>query len=365
MSLSVLPAELFDAICEPLASHPSTLAVLARTSATLNASAIRVLYSSLTISSYARNLSAICTLASRPDLARLVRSFSITLSDHDAGFHSFYALLQRALIRMPQLVLLDLLVDASASWVLSGVQSLYAHLEHFSCSFPLDAHLSAFLARTPALLSLQISASSPALETIQPFAPSHIPRLSSYTGPASLIPLLAPRPLTTLHLSGDLTLSDIPQPDGASTNAQMLPDSVRPSQTDASTSGTQVQVLSAVTSVPPAPILAALARAYPSLVCLRLMTTCAFWEVPDMTFYKRIAETLATLPDLSVFELSGMHWEQRTKSRVSAHSPQADAMREWISPPVTPRAVEFVADVEEEAETRGFDLGEAFLEWSY
>ena len=59
-----------------------------------------------------------------------------------------------------------------------------------------------------------------------------------------------------------------------------------------------------------------------------------------------------------------MHWEQRTKLSASDHSSHPPAVREWVSPPVTPRAAEFFAEEEEEIDARVFDFGEAFLEWA-
>lgn len=287
MSLASLPVELLDAICEPLASSASTLASLALTCAIANPSATRMLYRAVAVSAYAGNLSVVHTLATRTDLAQLVREFSITLDDANVPFRAFYVQLQMALQGMPLLTSLELHVNSGASWVLSGLDNSSC-LEHFSCSFPLDAHVTAFLSGTPALRSLQISDPAPPAST-DVLPQNYVPRLESYTGPASLLPLLASRPLTTIYLTGDLKIEDIPQCSGApamrETDSQMNAYSYpapENSDIDVHTKTHQVHVFSAVTSAPPVLLLEALALAYPSMVCLRLMTTYAFWEAPDM-----------------------------------------------------------------------------------
>ncbi|OBZ76529.1 hypothetical protein A0H81_03535 [Grifola frondosa] len=356
--------ELLDAILDPLAPHLPTLASVARTCAAINPSATRLLYRHLSVSAYARNLSVVNTLAIRPDLARFVRTFSITLDDTDPVFRAFYVDLQRALASMMHLTDLTLLIDASASWVLSnGGQlqgTLYPFLEQFVCAFPLDASVLGFIARTPGLRSLQL----PVLPSIvDSLLPTHIPRLVSYTGPASLLPILASRPLTTLHLLDDLSLDNIPPPVVSTRTSETISFSGHTVHPDGEMdTQAHVQVLSAVTSAPPAQVLEALALAYPGLVCLRLMTTAAFWEAPDMTFYTRIASTLSTLPSLAVFELSGMHWASRPKSPSSSFSPSVE--KEWLSPPITPRAVE-LAEPDELDGNRDYDFDGAFLDWSY
>ncbi|OSX59230.1 hypothetical protein POSPLADRAFT_1172465 [Postia placenta MAD-698-R-SB12] len=346
MSLTALPTELLDAICEPLASNASTLASLARACAATHGSAMRMLYRSVSVSTYAGNLPVVHTLAIRPELARHVRSFAIALDDSDAVLRPYYALLQAALQQMSQLESLELYVDSSASWVLLDLNDP-SRLEHFACAFPLDPNVTAFLSRTPALRSLQIA--DPAPSTVPALHSMHFPLLESYTGPASLLPLLASRPLTTIHLSGDLKIEDIPHSGSAP---------------EAKTG--DVQILSAITSTPPALLLETLARAYPGLVCLRLMTTFAFWQAPDMTLYSRIADTLASMSSLTVFELSGMHWESRPKSPGSLPAVGGER-KEWISPPVTPRAAENQGEAETflENQNQNLGFGEAFLDWSY
>lgn len=287
MSLTSLPVELLDAVCEPLAACPSTLAKLALTCTFVSPSATRALYRSISVSQYARNLPLVHTLASRPDLAGLVHEFSITLDDSYPVLRAFYSQLRLALCQMPRLSSLVVLVDAGASWILPVYDQPLSDLAHLSCSFPLDAHVSAFLRQTPSLRSLQI-AESPRLDT-QVLPATHVPLLDSYTGPAALLPALASRPLSTIHLTGDLRIEDIPQPTGAPDVEELNSESISFPYTvpkllceghvDVRKT---LRVFSAITSAPPAELLEALAMAYPDVEYLRLMTMSAFWEAPDM-----------------------------------------------------------------------------------
>ncbi|KAI0829492.1 hypothetical protein BC628DRAFT_1315399 [Trametes gibbosa] len=389
MHLAALPVELLDAILAPLAPSPASLAAAALSSAALNPSATRLLYRHLSLSDYAGNLSVIRLLASRPDLASLVRTFSVHLSDADPATLPTYAHLQRALVRMTNLTSLALYVDASTSWILSPPHAqngqmceilrpdppFYPRLEHLTCNFPLDPHLAAFLGQLPSLISLQLASLLSDAEIESEPEPaflhsSHIPLLEAYTGPARVLPALASRPLRAVHLSGDLTLDLLPSTSAPSAEEAMShlrkagATSNHPHHQHASPdtdTGTLLQVMSAITSAPPAPLLEALALAYPNLVCLRLMTTHALWDLPDLAFYSRIANTLATLPHLTAFELSGMHWQSRRKSS----EPPAAAEKEWISPPVSPRAAEFPPPDFEDGEPRDYDFDGAFLDWSY
>lgn len=281
MSLTSLPAELLDSICEPLSSYPSTLSSLALTCSSVNQSATRALYHSVSISAYARNLPIVCTLANRSELARLLRRFSITIDESNHTSRAYYEQLHAALREMPQLESLELLVDSNASWVLSGLDFEWPRLEHLTCSFPLDTHLLGFLAHTPLLRTLHLSEC--ALPSGQALPLTHVPLLESYSGPASLLPFLAPRPLTTFHLSGDLQLENIPAFPSAPSAGEPEPKfySYLGPRDSENGHNSEVQVFSAITSAPPAEVLAAVALAFPKLVYLRLMTTGVFWEAPD------------------------------------------------------------------------------------
>lgn len=288
MSLTSLPVEILDAVCEPLAAFPSTLAKLALTCTFVTPSATRALYRSISVSQYSRNLPLVPLLATRPDLARLVHEFSITIDDTYPLLRAFYSQLRVALCQMSCIESLVLLVDAGASWILPIHDQPLYHLEHFVCSFPLDAQVCAFLSQTPSLRLLQI-AESPRLDT-QVLPDTHVPLLDSYTGPAALLPSLASRPLSTIHLTGDLRIEDIPQAAGAPAAGRLNSEPISfpyaaPKHVPCEgivNARKALRVFSAITSAPPAELLEALAVAYPELAYLRLMTMSAFWEAPDM-----------------------------------------------------------------------------------
>ena len=310
MALAALPVELLDAVLAPLNATPTALAAAARTCSALNPGATRLLYRHLSLSAYARNLSLIHLLAARPNLAALVRTFSIHLDDAEPAVLPTYTTLQRALHLMTNLSSLALYVDASTSWILSppkgesgqksGVATIpgppfHPRLEHLTCNFPLDAHLASFLAQVPSLISLTLSSfvSDTDPESDSGHAPSphkhvhipssHLPLLEAYTGPAHLLPTLVSRPLKTVLLSGDLSL-DLLLPAGAPSQDAMM-SCLRGKGRAADlppSADSQLQVLSAMTSAPPADLLESLAIAFPNLVCLRLMTTRALWDMPDL-----------------------------------------------------------------------------------
>ncbi|KAI0676906.1 hypothetical protein C8Q78DRAFT_962960 [Trametes maxima] len=390
MALTDLPQELLDAVLAPLAPNHAPLAAAALSCVALNHSATRLLYRHLSLSAYARNLSVVRLLATRPDLARLVRTFSVHLDDAEPAVLPTYSDLQHALALMTNLTSLALYVDASASWILSPPQgqksekgdilppdpAFYPRLEHLTCNFPLDAHLAAFLGQVPSLISLQLSSLlSESDADVQsepqpvPVPPSHIPLLEAYTGPAAVLPTLASRPLRAVHLSGDLTLDllpppSAPSPEEAPSRTQQHDPGTDPAARadDDADAGALLQVMSAMTSAAPAQLLETLALAYPNLVCLRLMTTRALWDLPDLAFYSRIAETLSTLPNLTAFELSGIHWQSRPKS---LRSEPSASEKEWISPPVSPRAAALPPPDEEPLGAPEYDFDGAFLDWSY
>ncbi|KAF9076413.1 hypothetical protein BDP27DRAFT_1313285 [Rhodocollybia butyracea] len=62
------------------------------------------------------------------------------------------------------------------------------------------------------------------------------------------------------------------------------------------------------------------------LVHLRLMTTYSFHEAPDVNFYEDIAGALNAFPNLSTFELSGMHWGSHERNLDS------ESQRVWQNP---------------------------------
>ncbi|KAI0347316.1 hypothetical protein BDW22DRAFT_514537 [Trametopsis cervina] len=359
LSLVHLPVEVLDVIFAPLPAH--TLAALARTNEHLNPSASRLLYRHVSLSSVTRNLSAVSTLASRPHLSSLVRTFAITVEDGAEGIDSgYYTQLSQALNDMKGLSTLEVHIDARLSWILPkpAPSKCPSPLEHFACSFGLDKHVARFLSSTPSLRSLQL-ASSPAWVDLPQ---SVIPNLTTYTGPPNLLAQLLPsRRLTSLHLSEDLSLADI-EHFAQTTDAptKPIPAARRhpPFPRTGIVANTTIETLSTITSAEPVAVIEALGQFCPNLVSLQVIATCAFWQTLDMAFYARIGSALSLMPRLLSFELSGMHWEFRPKSTLTADGICVE--KEWISPPVTPRHGGVELDTNND-----LDFEEAFMEWAY
>ena len=286
MSFAALPPELLNAIFEPL-SKP-TLAALATTCSSFTACADRHLYRHLSLSSHARNLAAVHSLAARPLLASYVRTLEVDAEDDDV--QGLCSALQQALETLGALTSLELNVGTSDGWLLQGgAGGTFPDLHHFATSLAFDSNLVAFLLRTPALVSLSLSSPVSPMDVSALVLPTQaVPKLTQYTGPASLLRHLSPRPLTTLLLSDDLTLEDVQYLQGGP-RAPSLSANTSLTTVDGSTvPPTAVQVLSAITSAPPALMIEALAKACPDLTCLRVMTTCAFWEAPDLVSHNSV-----------------------------------------------------------------------------
>ncbi|KII95786.1 hypothetical protein PLICRDRAFT_150705 [Plicaturopsis crispa FD-325 SS-3] len=309
MSLVALPVELLDSICHKVA--PADLAALTRTSTTLSPVARRLLYRDISVSAHAHNFSVVKTLAQKAGIAQDVRTFAISVHDGMYAFSSFYGLLRDALSNMPNLTSLRLTVDSHASWILSGPSqpTVYTRLEHFTCSFPMDHHVGTFLERTPNLLELE--AESTSIATPPPafsLAPTSIPRLIQYIGSPRVAKHLAVgRPLESIILhGGDVGVADI---------------------IDYSRTTAQTTILQLITSALPGPLLEALSQHMPHLSYLRVMTTYNFEKAPDADFYNQVANALVAFPDLTAFELSGIHWG-------SKHDDEDGNKRVWQSKPL-------------------------------
>ncbi|KAG6890942.1 hypothetical protein C0995_000899 [Termitomyces sp. Mi166 len=296
MPFAQLPVELLDAICQR--GQPADLAVLSRTCSSIHPVAQRRLYRHISISTASHNLQAVVTLAKRPELAQNVRTFSLR-ADSATIFKPFLQLVRIALSRMTELVSLDLFVDPSASWILSEAHCVYPRLLRFASSFSFDGHVAEFLSKTEALLELEVDGASTSPNDVPvPVLPARsIPHLSQFVGSSHVARAIVPgRPVESIHLpSGALTEEDV----------IMLAHST-----------SHVVILGATTNSPPLPILESLAQHMSTLVYLRLMTTCDFFEAPrpnTQSFYEHIAKALSSLTDLKGFELGGLHWANAQK----------------------------------------------------
>lgn len=286
MSLPTLPVELIDNIIQNV--FPTDLVAISRTCSALCPVALRFLYRHISVSHWSCNINVVATLAERPDLAHCVRSFSITTSAF-----SHYHLLANALSSMTEIVSLNLLIDSSASWVLKN-NVTYHQLQQFTCTFPLDSIVAEFLGNTPALLQLQIDSIPCMPHVLSSLPTTAIPHLVHFIGSAHAARAIVPgRPVESIHLNeGDLAEEDI------ASLAQASAD---------------VLLLGATASTPPVPLLESIARHLPHLVYLRITTTYHFTHAPAVGFMEQVANALAALPDLSTFELSGMHWGSSTR----------------------------------------------------
>jgi hypothetical protein len=239
MSFSVLPTELVELIFQH--APPSDLATLARLSSDVSDAAVRRLYrqpdlitlhpATSPAEDTERKLRLLRTLADRPDVAQLVRSFFITLGADSGASPESYALLARALKNMTQLVSLTLRVDAAASWILAGPREasspaavsrrthhdgggdrgpvLYRRLRYLSCPFPLDAHVTEFLSRTSSLIELELDSipSSLAEAYLNPRLPaSAVPGLTHLVTSSRCAQVIVPgRPLQSVCIqTGDV-----------------------------------------------------------------------------------------------------------------------------------------------------------------
>jgi hypothetical protein len=213
---------------------------------------------------------------------------------------------------MTEATSLNILVDSSASWVLekAGQNVTYHRLQQLTCAFPFDSNVAQFLVKAPALLELEVDSMpfepSPPIPSL---SPTTIPHLIQFIGSARAARAIVPgRPLQSIHLNeGDLVEEDVACL--AQANANVL-------------------VLGATASTPPVALLESIARHLPHLAYLRIMTTYHFTHAPEIGFMDQVANALSTLPDLTAFELSGMHW---------GSSKRADdgSKRVWQSAPLS------------------------------
>ncbi|KAJ7086668.1 hypothetical protein C8R44DRAFT_820748 [Mycena epipterygia] len=312
--MDTFPVELLEAILRFL-DRPDLVAV-ATTSASMYPIALRVLYRDLHIPNNAPP-AVVLTLASRPDVARHVRHFTIAI-DHSAPlFHSFYRRLATALSAMTALVSLQIFIDA-ASWVLPD-NLVFPQLQHFASSFPFDSCVARFFGNAPALQSAQVESAALPLPSL---AHACMPRLAEFTGSSSAAAAVVPgRPVESIHVnSGDLTEDLVP----ALAKSTAL-----------------VTVLSITTSSAPVPLLQVLGQHLPHIMYLRITSTCNLPAPPTSVslqslvfdlfihrlqiFYEQVAGALASFPDLQSFELSGMYWS-------SSRKPD-DQQRVWQSQP--------------------------------
>jgi len=257
-SLSSLPIELINFLCDNLC--PADLAAVAATDVRLYRIALRPLYRHLVLDNH--NLSCVFTLACKPHIAALVRSFSIRLSPFSYLLKSFYRLLATALSNMTEITSLHVSIDQAASWIMSTRDNAsYRRLTHFSSSFHLDDNLIRFLNKADALLELELDP-RPFNSPLLCLRDGALPLLKHFTGSSQAAQYLVPgRPVENIHLhSGDLT--------------EEVADSL-------SKSTASILVLAATTSSHSVSLIGTLTRCMEHLVHLRIVTTYNFSHPPD------------------------------------------------------------------------------------
>lgn len=350
MSFALLPQELVNAVCDHV--PPTDLAALARASSAVSDAAIRSLYrnpgplflsqSYTPAEDMARKMRLLRTLADRPDIARLVRSFFISLDLPNESSQHLFLLLARALAHMSQLASLTLRLDPGASWILNyspdassiGVTpdggggrdpTLYDGLLYFSCPFLLDVHVTAFLARTSSLRELELD-STPSTADIARLCDTAIPQLTSLISSARVAEMIAPgRPLHTVCIHAGDVDEDI---------LRKLSHSSAPQG---------VRVLAATTSMSTIPFLEAMSR-YLAPEHVNVTTTSSEFATPPgqvrvrhssevlavnrsqlQIFYDQVAAVLDSMPHLVALQLSGLHWSAQTTGSLEK--------RTWSSTP--------------------------------
>ncbi|KAH6914832.1 hypothetical protein BKA70DRAFT_1557198 [Coprinopsis sp. MPI-PUGE-AT-0042] len=305
MALTSLPFELLDTIANALDSRRD-LAAFACTNSTLYAVAQRSLYRHLSVTANSKSFAVTHVLAENPLLARHVRSFALAIPQGHQIPVEYYQSLSKALAGMHDLESLKLTIDPSVSWVLpGGTFHLFPRLQHFTCLFALDPHVTQFLGKTSGLVHLELGHDlSPDL-SITEMHSSWLPQLASFAGSSQSAQVIVPgRPISSISMhSGDLTADVV----------HTLSKSAAP-----------ISFLDATTASLPLPLLEAMAIVLPELQELRLATTYNLWdEWFNTPFIHNIKNALTCMNSLKTAEVSGMLWRWLNKEgRVLANEPR-------------------------------------------
>ncbi|KAI6105529.1 hypothetical protein F5141DRAFT_1292820 [Pisolithus sp. B1] len=320
MSLQNLPIELVHFIAQDLDIH--ALAAFGQTCSSFCLVAQSFLYRRISVSAWSRNLCVVPLLARRPDIARHVRSFYIAVDSSPTVFPAYYGLLAKAILNMSELTSLNLLVDSGVSWVLKEActHTSYPYLTHFTCSFPFDENVIQFLGKTPSLLELEAD-SIPSTFALNPLGaslpPTTIPRLEQFIGsPRTARALVPGRPIKSLHLNGsalteeghravgtvDLSYS------GLGCSNKLFPRTLLGASVPVSIASRLPQNYDYADHAP-APCSCEYPDRNVSGQCFKAVNLI----VSIQEFYEQVANVLASFPELTAFELSGMHWGSQQK----------------------------------------------------
>ncbi|KDN34668.1 hypothetical protein RSAG8_12258, partial [Rhizoctonia solani AG-8 WAC10335] len=144
---------------------------------------IPVLYASIPDLCMPRTIRCLLTLSTKPEVAHLVRSFSVD-SPCSYALRAFHSLLTRALSNMTGLRRLSIQSDIAISGVLSQMSCRLTELDCFIP--PGDSYfISKFLSTQPAIEKLTINCSPDDLSTLDPEA---LPALRELAAPIHLLP---------------------------------------------------------------------------------------------------------------------------------------------------------------------------------
>ncbi|CAE6499471.1 unnamed protein product [Rhizoctonia solani] len=147
-----------------------------------------------------RTIRCLLTLSTKPELARMVYSFSLTLSQSHA-LRAFHRLISRALSNMTSLGRLSIHSTVPICSILSQMSCQLTELSYYS--LPSDLYpVSNFLSTQPTIEKLNIICQADGLSNL---APNALPALRSLSAPVELLltPLLShlsrPSRLSVLH----------------------------------------------------------------------------------------------------------------------------------------------------------------------
>ncbi|KAF8633676.1 hypothetical protein AX15_001287 [Amanita polypyramis BW_CC] len=289
MPFASLPLELVSHILAYLSTHH--LLPLITADIRLSHLALRLLYRDLHVSSNARNLSVVVTLAKKPPLAAHVRSFALHIEPSAVLFRSFYDALRAALSNMSALTSLRLFLNPTFSSALRAADgSIFSDLLNVSMSLAHGHNLALCLAKADSLLGLDLESlpDSPELP-VGPF-----PHVGKFTDPVRVAEIPIPsHSVDTIRLSSGNILESV--------TAKLAESAVPVVLFEANIDSLSI------------PSLLSLSQAMPCLQYVRFTTTSNSIEPPSDEFCEDVAKTLSFFPSLESFELWGVHFEQRQR----------------------------------------------------
>ncbi|CAE6435176.1 unnamed protein product [Rhizoctonia solani] len=201
-----LPTEILDLIVQY--SAIGTRTQLAAISRNVHFISVRILYAFIPEMSLTPTIRCLLTLSTKPDLAFLVRSFSIHLSISPYFLQAFLSLLSRALENMKYLRMLSL--DVQAPITIDLLKWISCQLTKLSLVIPprTSYPVSQFLSSQPAIEELLLVCRA---EDVSGLSPEALPLLRNLSAPLWVLPIIItsrlPR-LSRLSVLGVMTEPD-------------------------------------------------------------------------------------------------------------------------------------------------------------